>query len=108
MAESKIYHEKQSRELCALHALNNIFQAETYFQVGSFLLESLLTSPLPPVGGAERSLLLVVSGQLGQPAQVHARPGELRHQRDHSGPQHQADGPGLVRQEEGPEECEDQ
>ena len=25
-----IYHEKQVKELCALHALNNLFQ-ETYF-----------------------------------------------------------------------------
>lgn len=24
--ECNIYHEKQSRELCALHALNNLFQ----------------------------------------------------------------------------------
>jgi len=24
--EGGIYHEKQSRELCALHALNNLFQ----------------------------------------------------------------------------------
>jgi len=26
--ESKIYHEKQSRQLCALHALNNLFQSQ--------------------------------------------------------------------------------
>ena len=32
MAEN-IYHEKQSRELCALHALNNLFQSETAFTV---------------------------------------------------------------------------
>lgn len=32
MAESnKIYHEKQSRELCALHALNNVFQSSSAF-----------------------------------------------------------------------------
>lgn len=30
MPSQKIYHEKQSRELCALHALNNLFQ-ETAF-----------------------------------------------------------------------------
>ena len=29
--ETDIYHEKQSRELCALHALNNLFQTENYF-----------------------------------------------------------------------------
>ena len=33
--ENKIYHEKQIRELCALHALNNIFQTELYCQVGT-------------------------------------------------------------------------
>ena len=33
-----IYHERQSKELCALHALNNIFQARDAFsQVGIFL-----------------------------------------------------------------------
>ena len=32
MAEN-IYHEKQSRELCALHALNNLFQSENAFTV---------------------------------------------------------------------------
>ena len=26
-----IYHEKQSRELCALHALNNLFQSKDAF-----------------------------------------------------------------------------
>ncbi len=30
-ADGKIYHEKQSRELCALHALNNLFQSGTAF-----------------------------------------------------------------------------
>ena len=30
-----IYHERQSKELCALHALNNIFQSRNAFsQVG--------------------------------------------------------------------------
>ena len=27
----RIYHEKQSREMCALHALNNLFQDESAF-----------------------------------------------------------------------------
>ena len=36
--ECKIYHERQIRELCALHALNNIFQEETYLQVGGNFL----------------------------------------------------------------------
>ena len=32
---NEIYHEKQSKELCALHALNNIFQIKDAFsQVG--------------------------------------------------------------------------
>ena len=26
--DGTIYHEKQSKELCALHALNNLFQSE--------------------------------------------------------------------------------
>ena len=29
--EGRIYHEKQSRELCALHALNNLFQDQHAF-----------------------------------------------------------------------------
>lgn len=29
--KSIIYHERQSKELCALHALNNIFQTDTAF-----------------------------------------------------------------------------
>ena len=29
--EALIYHEKQSRELCALHALNNLFQDGTAY-----------------------------------------------------------------------------
>ena len=31
MEEGEIYHEKQSRELCALHALNNLFQEQHAF-----------------------------------------------------------------------------
>ena len=30
-SEVEIYHEKQSRELCGLHALNNLFQSESAF-----------------------------------------------------------------------------
>ena len=30
MESKRIYHEKQSRELCALHALNNLFQCEVF------------------------------------------------------------------------------
>ena len=34
-AMTDIYHERQSKELCALHALNNIFQSASAFtQVG--------------------------------------------------------------------------
>ena len=29
--DGSIYHEKQSKELCALHALNNLFQDEKAF-----------------------------------------------------------------------------
>lgn len=29
--DGNIYHEKQSKELCALHALNNLFQDEKAF-----------------------------------------------------------------------------
>ena len=32
-SEVEIYHEKQSRELCGLHALNNLFQSESAFSV---------------------------------------------------------------------------
>lgn len=32
METPKIYHEKQSKELCAIHALNNIFQKRTFTQ----------------------------------------------------------------------------
>ena len=28
--DGNIYHEKQSRELCALHALNNLFQERVF------------------------------------------------------------------------------
>lgn len=31
MTSNEIYHEKQVRELCALHALNNLFQARDAF-----------------------------------------------------------------------------
>lgn len=31
MNSNEIYHEKQIRELCALHALNNLFQAKDTF-----------------------------------------------------------------------------
>lgn len=35
---TEIYHEKQSKELCAVHALNNIFQTNDAFsQVGLFV-----------------------------------------------------------------------
>jgi hypothetical protein len=35
-----IYHERQSKELCALHALNNVFQSESAFtQVGCKIKE---------------------------------------------------------------------
>lgn len=30
-ASPQIYHEKQRRELCALHALNNVFQDSNAF-----------------------------------------------------------------------------
>lgn len=29
MNEREIYHEKQSRMLCAVHCLNNLFQSES-------------------------------------------------------------------------------
>lgn len=29
--QKEIYHEKQVRELCALHALNNLFQCKDFF-----------------------------------------------------------------------------
>ncbi|VEN37573.1 unnamed protein product [Callosobruchus maculatus] len=31
MGSNEIYHEKQIKELCALHALNNLFQARDAF-----------------------------------------------------------------------------
>lgn len=36
MAEQEIYHEKQSRMLCAVHALNNVFQESTAFSKSDF------------------------------------------------------------------------
>ena len=28
----KVYHERQTRQLCALHTLNNLFQCKLVFQ----------------------------------------------------------------------------
>lgn len=30
-SSERIYHEKQCKQMCALHALNNLFQSETAF-----------------------------------------------------------------------------
>lgn len=44
---SFIYHEKQVRELCALHALNNLFQQKDAFQRGE--LDTICRSLAPKV-----------------------------------------------------------
>lgn len=36
MAEQRIYHEKQSKMLCAVHALNNVFQDPKGFSKSDF------------------------------------------------------------------------
>ena len=32
MADKELYHEKQAKQLCALHALNNLFQDRNAFK----------------------------------------------------------------------------
>ena len=44
-----IYHEKQSKELCALHALNNIFQTKDAFSQVGFILKSRINRDEDPV-----------------------------------------------------------
>lgn len=44
---TKIYHEKQVRELCALHALNNLFQIEGFFNKRE--LDTICNSLAPDV-----------------------------------------------------------
>lgn len=36
MTEQKIYHERQTRMLCAVHALNNVFQDPTAYSKADF------------------------------------------------------------------------
>jgi len=36
MAEHQIYHEKQSKMLCGVHALNNVFQDPKAFKTSDF------------------------------------------------------------------------
>ena len=46
---SDIYHEKQMKELCALHSLNNLFQDPSAFSKVMYLnlmLEDLFHGPL--------------------------------------------------------------
>ena len=38
----KVYHERQTRQLCALHTLNNLFQCKLVFQCTYFVVTVLV------------------------------------------------------------------
>lgn len=44
---NEIYHERQSKELCALHALNNIFQDKSAFTQVSYVCKATVVVSKP-------------------------------------------------------------
>ena len=44
---NEIYHERQSKELCALHALNNIFQDKSAFTQVSYACKATVVVSKP-------------------------------------------------------------